>query len=208
MKKLLAGTIICLLAVLFAGACSSTPRVSRISANSQIDLSGYWNDVDVRLVTQSLINDCLNSPQVAEFIRQYSAQHNGRLPACVVGTFRNDSSEHIDTAIITINMETAIVNSGRLAFVAGGDTRDEVRSERQDQQYNASDATAAALGYETGAILLLTGSVRSMVDRAGNRTIRSYFVDAQLTNIETNTRLWMGTNNEIKKEIRQPNVRF
>jgi len=189
-------------------SCSSVPKVTRVSADTRIDLSGYWNDVDVRLVCQSLLDDCLNSPRVAEFIRQYSAQHNGMLPAALVGTFRNDSSEHIDTSIITITMESTIVNSGRLDFVAGGDTRSEIRTERQDQQTNASEATASALGYETGAALLLTGSVKSIVDRAGNRTVRSYFVDAQLTSIETNTRLWMGTNNEIKKEIRQPNARL
>lgn len=197
-----------LLAAVLSGACSGAPRVNRISADTRIDLSGYWNDVDVRIVCESLINDCLNSPRVADFIRQYSAQHNGRLPACLVGTFRNESSEHIDTAIITITMESTIVNSGKLDFVSGGDTRAEIRSERQDQQTYASEETASALGYETGAALLLTGSVKSIVDRAGNRTIRSYFVDAQLTNIENNTRLWMGTNNEIKKDIRQPNARF
>jgi hypothetical protein len=126
----------------------------------------------------------------------------------MVGTFRNESSEHIDTAIISIMIENAIINSGRMTFVAGGDMRQELRDERQDQQINASEATASALGYETGATFLLTGTVRSMVDRAGNRTVRSYFVNAELTNIQTNERLWMGLNDQIKKEIRQPNVRF
>jgi hypothetical protein len=105
-------------------------------------------------------------------------------------------------------MESTIVNSGRLDFVAGGDTRDEIRGERQEQQTYASEDTASALGYETGAALLLTGSVKSIVDRAGNTTVRTYFVNAELTNIETNRRLWMGTNNEIKKVIEQPNSRM
>ena len=190
------------------GACSNMPKVNRVSADKQIDLSGRWNDTDVRMVCESLINDCLSSPNVSRFIQQYSAQHNGQLPACLVGTFKNESSEHIDTMIISVNMESTIVNSGKMDFVAGGDTRAEIRSERQDQQSNASEATAAALGYETGAALLLTGAVRSIVDRAGNMTVRSYFVNAELTNIETNTRLWMGSNNEIKKVIQQPNSRF
>jgi PBP1b-binding outer membrane lipoprotein LpoB len=126
----------------------------------------------------------------------------------MVGTFRNESSEHIDTGIISIIMENNIANSGKLIFVAGGDARQELRDERQDQQVNASEATASSLGYETGAALLLTGTVRSIVERAGNRTVRSYFVNAELTNIQTNERLWMGLNDEIKKEVRQPNIRF
>jgi predicted secreted protein len=105
-------------------------------------------------------------------------------------------------------MESAIVNSGKLDFVAGGNTRAEIRNERQEQQIHASEATASALGYETGAALILTGSVKSMVDRAGNTTVRAYFVNAEMTNIETNTRIWMGNNNEIKKVIRQSNYRL
>ena len=196
--------VILFLAVTLISACSSTPKVDRVDANTQIDLSGRWNDSDVRMVSNTLINDCLNAPRVSQFIDQYKSQHNGKLPACLVGTFKNDSSEHIDTTIISKAMETSIVNSGKMDFVAGGDTLAEIRSERQDQQSNASEDTAAALGNETGAALLLTGSVKSIVDRAGNTTVRSYFVNAELTNVETRTRLWMGDNNEIKKVIKQP----
>ncbi|MCL2373762.1 MAG: penicillin-binding protein activator LpoB [Treponema sp.] len=189
-------------------ACSSAPRVDRVGVDHAIDLSGRWNDFDARQVSDSLINDSLNSPRVAQFIQQYSAQNNGRLPAALVGSFRNESSEHIDTAIISRAMERAIVNSGKMDFVAGGDTRVEIRSERQDQQMFASEETASALANETGAILLLTGSINSIVDRAGNTTVRSYFVSAELTNLETNTRIWMGENSEIRKVIRQPNRRL
>ena len=208
MKKNVAIVLISIFAALILGTCSNMPKVDRVSADTRIDLSGYWNDTDVRLVCESLINDCLASPRVAQFVQQYTSQHGGMMPACLVGTFKNESSEHIDTSIISIIMESTIVNSGKLDFVAGGDTRSEIREERQDQQSNASEATASALGYETGAALLLTGTVRSIVDRAGNITVRSYFVNAEMTSIETNTRLWMGANNEIKKTIRQPNARM
>jgi hypothetical protein len=105
-------------------------------------------------------------------------------------------------------MEIAIVNSGKLEFVAGGDTRQELREERFDQQANASETSASALGNETGANFLLTGSVKAIVDRAGNTSVRSYFVSAELTNIETNTRLWMGENNEIKKVVQQAKAKL
>ena len=206
MKKITIFAVLLLSLGLFL-TCSGNPRVTRIDADTQVDLSGRWNDTDARLVSNSLITDCLNSPRVAQFITEYIAA-NGRLPASLVGTFRNESSEHIDTAILSRAIEAAIVNSGRMDFVAGGDTREELRTERQDQQWNASEESRSALRNETGAILLLTGTVNSMVDQAGRTTVRSYFVTAELTNIETNTRLWIGENNEIKKEIRQPNRRL
>jgi predicted secreted protein len=51
---------------------------------------------------------------------------------------------------------------------------------------------------------MLFGAVRTIVDKAGNQTARTYFVRAELTNVETNARLWMGQNTEIKKIVVQP----
>ena len=141
-------------------------------------------------------------------IQDYSSKNKGALPTVIVGAFRNTSSEHIDTSILSRLMQNAIINSGRLEFVAGGDTRAELRAERQDQQGNASDDTAAALANETGAIFKLNGEVKAMVDRAGNTSVRSYFVSATLTNIETNRIVWAGDNNDIKKVITQPKARL
>jgi len=209
MKEAIANTFFLFLVILALGSCSSSPNVMRVDSLTQVDLTGRWNDTDVRVVCESLLNDCLSSSAVNRFVEQYASQNGGRQPAAIVGAFRNASSERIDTSIISRNMETAIVNSGKLTFVAGGDTRQEIRNERQDQQMgDTSDETAAALGYETGAILMLTGSVNCIVERSGNTTVRAYFVDAQLTNIENNQRIWMGTNNEIKKVIRQSNFRL
>jgi hypothetical protein len=47
-----------------------------------------------------------------------------------------------------------------------------------------------------------------MVERADNIAVRSYFVTAEMTNIETNVILWSETNSEIKKVIRRSNYRF
>jgi len=181
-------------------SCSSGPKVQRVDANTQTDLSGYWNDTDVKIVCKSLIDDCLNSPRVDQAIKA----KKGKTPTVIVGRFKNDSSEHIDTSIISTIMEQTIFNSGKLDFVAGGSTRDELRAERQDQQSNASEATTARLANETGADFMLTGSVKTIVDRAGNQTVRTYFVTAEMTNIETNQRMWIGQNSEIKKIITQP----
>jgi uncharacterized protein (TIGR02722 family) len=208
MKRFYSLAALCAAALLFAGACSSNPKVTRVDAGTQVDLSGYWNDTDVRTVCETLIRDALAAGSVSRFIQDYSSRNGGAAPTVVVGTFRNTSSEHIDTTILSRLMRTAIINSGKLEFVSGGETRDEVRAERQDQQSNASEASAAALGNETGAVFLLSGEVQSMVDKAGNTSTRSYFVFATLTNIETNRILWEGENNDIKKVIRQPKARF
>lgn len=186
--------------LVFLSSCASTnSSVKRVDASTQTDLSGYWNDTDVRIVCEALIKDCLSSPRVDQTIKAMG----GKTPVVLVGKFKNESSEHIDTGIITSTMETVIFNSGKMDFVAGGSTRDELRAERQDQQSNASEASAATLANETGANFMLFGTVKTIVDKAGNQTVRTYFVSAEMTNVTTNQRMWMATNSDIKKIITQ-----
>jgi len=188
------------MAAVLLSACASGPNVSRIDAGTQTDLSGYWNDTDVRIVCKSLIDDCLASPRVDQAIKAM-----GRTPKVIVGRFRNESAEQIDTSIISIIMEQTIFNSGKMDFVATGSVRDDIRAERQDQMSgHTSDNSMSGDGNETGADFMLTGSVKAMVDRAGNRTVRTYFVTAELTNIRTNERMWIGQNSEIKKVVIRP----
>jgi uncharacterized protein (TIGR02722 family) len=180
-------------------SCASGPEVSRVDPNTQKDLSGHWNDTDVKIVCESLVNDCLNSPRVSQAITAL----RGKTPMVLVGTFTNATMDHIDTSIIVSRIETAIFNSGKMDFVAGGSIREKLRAERQDQLYNASEETVASLANETGANFMLFGSVRTIVDKAGNQTVRTYYVSAEMTNIETNQRIWMGENSQIKKVIVQ-----
>jgi uncharacterized protein (TIGR02722 family) len=195
MKKL--SSVLCVLLLL--SACGTT-NVKRIESGTQGDLSGQWNAVDVKIVCEALIKDCLSSQRVNQEI---TARGNKK-PVVIVGRFKNASEEQIDTEIISYTMENVIFNSGKLDFVAGGDTRIELRTERQDQQGNASEETASALGKETGADFMLTGSVRTIVDRDGNRSVRTYYVTAELTSIETNARMWMGQDNSITKVVTRP----
>ena len=194
---------VCIVISLLFFSCATT-SVSRIDAAQQTDISGYWNDTDVRLICNALIEDCITSPRIERF-----AQENKRLPVFIIGRFKNDSSEHIDTSIIVKKMQTAILNSGKAEFVADSTSREEVRAEREDQNMgNASEETAKVLGNETGADFLLQGSVKSMVQKAGNTTVRTYHVSADLINIETNRIIWSGFNDDIKKVIKTSNVKF
>jgi uncharacterized protein (TIGR02722 family) len=203
LKTMVRATAAVFLAFALFASCSSNPKVTRIDAGTQVDLSGLWNDTDVRIVCEDLIRKCLESPRVAQEIGR-----RGGIPTVLVGSFRNESDEHIDTSIISSIMERAIFNSGKLDFVADAGARNELRAERQDQQGYASEETAAALGKEIGADFLLTGSVKTIIDRAGGTATRTYFVSAEMTNIETNARMWMDQNSEIKKYIQTPRAKL
>ncbi len=200
MKTVKILSLLCLTALVVS--CAST-KVERIDAETQTDLSGYWNDTDVRLVANSLVEECVAAPAITNYI-----QNNGELPVVIVGTFSNQSDEHLDTSILSQKFEAALINSGRVEFVADASQRDEIRQERLEQQEWASEETASRLANETGADFMLVGSVKTIVDAIDNEATRTYYVTAELIAIETNRKLWVGENSEIKKFITNPKTRF
>ena len=205
MKKSFFYFLILFIAFTFT-SCESTGNVNvqRVSADTVTDLSGYWNDTDIRLVAEEIINGCLTSPRILE----YPLTHNGALPVVIVGSYRNKSDEHIDTEILTKKLETALVNSGKVEFVASSSERLELREERKDQQINSSEETAKSLGNETAADDMLQGSIKTIVDTDGQTMTRTYYVTTEMIHIENNKKIWMNDNSSIKKVIKRPSVRF
>jgi PBP1b-binding outer membrane lipoprotein LpoB len=174
-----------------------------VDASTQTDLSGYWNNTDVRVVCDSLISSCLDSANVTAITSKL-----GRPPRITIGNFRNQSDEHIDASIIASTMKEAIMESGKATFVASGDTRNQLRAEQQDQAENASDETAVSIGNEKGADFILIGTVKTIVDRAGNTSTRTYFVSAELTDLKTSDILWFKENSDVKKVIKRPGAKL
>ena len=193
MKKLMV-LVLCLTLIV---ACGSSRKVSRVAADTTIDLSGKWNDADARMVSQEMVGDCLSRPWINDFNMDMGAK-----PVVTVGTIRNMSSEHIDTETFTKDFERELLNSGKVRFVAARIDRSEIREERAEQQEYASDETVKRMAEETGADFILQGSIKTIVDQIEGRRVIFYQTDMELVNIESNEKVWIGTK-KIKKDITQ-----
>ncbi|HUI29862.1 MAG TPA: penicillin-binding protein activator LpoB [Candidatus Acidoferrales bacterium] len=178
--------------------CSSSRQVSRVSADTDVDLSGNWNDTDSRLVAEQMISSLTTKPWLDDFTSQ-----NSKKPAVIVGTVRNLSSEHIQTDAFIDDIERELVNSGKVTFVASKKERQEVRQERLDQQTNATEESAKKLAAETGADYMLQGSIKDIVDRVEGKEVKYYQVDMVLVDLQTSEKVWMDTK-KIKKVIDRP----
>lgn len=189
-----------MVAVLLA-ACSGT-SVKRVDSDEVIDLSGQWNDTDSRLVSEEMIQDALSRPWVANFVRK-----KGRAPAVIVGTVVNLSHEHINVRTFVADMERALVNSGRVEFVASKTERGEIREERKDQDLNASEATRKPMGQEFGADFMLKGEINTIVDKSGRKHVIFYQVDLQMISMADNRKVWLGQK-KIKKLVKGGKVRM
>lgn len=195
-----------LFAAVFSGfmmiSCGST-KVSRVDADEVIDLDGYWNESDVRIVCDSLIEECISSSRIAKFEGQ-----QGRAPVVIIDSIRNQSSEHIDTSIVEKKFQTAIINSGVMEFVSSSTERQALREEKADQADHSTYDTAKEMDQETGADFMLKGSVKTIVQSADDKTVRTYYVYAELHDIKTNKIVWMAENDSIKKVIKRQKAKL
>lgn len=195
--------ILILASVLVAFSVSAKTKVQRVNEKKSLDVDGYWNDTDVKTVCSTLIEDCIESPRVAKFEKK-----NGRTPVVIIGKIKNESSERIDTSIVAKRLQTEILNSGVLEFVASKDERDELRDEKADQADHSSVETAKEIDNEQGADFMLQGSVKTIVQKDGKYTARTYDVTVTLIDIETNRIVWQGQDTSIRKLIKNQKVKF
>ncbi len=189
-----------ILSSLLVAGCGT--KVTRIDVDETVDLSGAWNDTDSRLVAEEMIADALSHPWTLNF-----ASQSGRAPVVIVGTVRNLSHEHINMNTFVADMERALVNSGRVEFVASSDERGEIREERTDQDLNASEETRNEAGQETGADFMLKGQINTIVDVEGDKQVRFYQVDLTMISLADNRKVWLGQK-KIKKLVVNAKVRY
>ena len=189
-----------ILSSLLVAGCDT--KVTRIDADETVDLSGSWNDTDSRLVAEEMIADALSHPWTSNF-----AGETGRAPAVIVGTVRNFSHEHINMNTFIADMERALINSGRVEFVASSEERGEIRQERVDQDLNASEETRNEAGQEIGADFMLKGQINTIIDAEDDEQLRYYQVDLNLISLADNRKVWVGQK-KIKKLVENSKVRY
>lgn len=173
-------------------ACSSG-GVKRIDVNEEVALSDRWNDTDSRLVAEEMMTDMLAFP----WFRDYHMEHDSN-PTVIIQNIRNKSHEHIPVDTFINDIKRSLLRAGRVDFVVSGEEREDIRTERADQEMNANPDTAAQFGLEQGAGFALSGSINSIVDSDGDQRVTFYQVDLKLIDMTTNREVWNGQK-KIKK---------
>jgi len=185
------------IAVSFSMAGCASTKVERVAVEKPVDFSGRWNDTDSRLTAQTIITDALSRTWVDDFREQ-----EGRKPVVIVGTIKNQTEEHLNVDVFMKDMERALIDSGKVKFVASKEERGGVREERvaQNQDGFTNPETVTPMVQETGADFMLIGSVNSMKDETGGRYVILYQVNTEMVDLRTNEKVWIGQNH-LKKIV-------
>jgi uncharacterized protein (TIGR02722 family) len=181
--------------------CAPQRVVDRVDPVLVLDYQDRFDEDDAREVSAYLVADALDRP----WIEQWRAAH-GDPPTIIVGDLANDTSDYIDTMLITKALEQDLLNSGRVALVAAADQRDSVRAERRQARDWSRPETVKRMAYELGADMMLVGRIGENVEvsRDRSRRIHYYQVSLELLDVESNRKAWIGTH-EIEKRSRTIN---
>ena len=188
--------------IALAGLSACGQQVTRVETDTVTDLSGNWNDSDSRLVADEMIQDALSRSWLTRFNSE-----NGKPPTVIVGDVRNLSHEHLNTRTFIADMERALINSGEVDFVASSEERQEIRTERMDQDLHATEETRKAMGREIGADFMLKGTINTIIDAISAEQVRFYQVDLTLIDLANNRKVWLGQK-KIKKTIEKSGLRW
>jgi uncharacterized protein (TIGR02722 family) len=190
-------TLIGILAIaLLLASCSSKREVTRIDPNTQIDLSGRWNDTDSKLVAEEMIGDVLSKPWLVRFETANSAR-----PVVIIGDVVNRSHEHISAETFIKDIERAFINSGKVRVVENAQFREKLREELESQQTYASEETRKQLAKELGADFIMFGTINSTVDELGKEKVVNYKTNLEMVDLQSTEKVWIG-DKEIKKYIK------
>jgi uncharacterized protein (TIGR02722 family) len=119
-------------------------------------------------------------------------------PVIAMGRMTNDTSQRIDTDVLTKKIRTVLVNSGRAEittnFTGEDSTSDKVRANRSNSEYDSS--TIAAKGTLVAPNLSLSGKMlqrnlkldTSWFDSRDSRV--EYYLQLTLTNVKTGLSVW------------------
>ena len=177
--------------------CASSTKVQRVETAKVIDLSGSWNDSDATMVSDDIVKDCLSARWIDNFIVDQK-----RNPVVIVGYVKNQTDEHINSAVYVKHLEQALVNSGRVKLVASSEEREQIRGERTDQNKGfSSPETVKKFGREKGADFMMIGRVNTVRDETKGQYVVLYQTNLELVNLESNEKVWIGSK-EIKKFVK------
>lgn len=185
------------LALSVLSACGGKREVTRVDPNTQMDISGRWNDTDSRQVADEMTSDVLSRPWLARF----NEANDGAAPVVIIGAITNKSHEHIPSETFIKDMERAFVNSGKVRVVENAMLREKIREELASQQGNATQESSKALAKELGADYILFGSINSTVDEFKKEKVVAYKVNLELVDLQSTEKVWIG-DKEIKKYIK------
>lgn len=181
-----------------AVGCSSGPKVVRGSEDAGLDQEALSTGLD-RTDLKKMLRENMEALQASALVKRWEQEQR---PSVAVLSMRNETSEHIDSALQALisEVETTLVNAGHVRVISQ-ENQPELVSMVRNQQSDAFDAAhVATLGRQVGVRYFVTGRVNSVDERGKDARRVQYFLFMRVLDAETSDILWQNSA-EITKAL-------
>ena len=159
------------------------PKAVRGSDTPGLDTEAMSTGLDKRDL-EKMLHDNMEALQKAPIIQRWTSEDR---PALAVIPFRNETSEHIDSALDALisDIETTLVNAGHVRVISM-DQQPKLVEEIRRQYSGAFDPSQTAVwGKQIGARYIVTGKVYSTDERQSGERRVQYYMFIQVLDVQT-----------------------
>jgi hypothetical protein len=161
-------------------------KITRLSPDAVVDLSGGFHDADAVALTRTAAQDLLGSR-----LAQERPPHRIRW-----GSLRNRTSLSINPLLFTLRLEGALLRSGKVRVLTCRDEMGDLRDLRSTMATSAPDVCPAAQSQELASTCLLAGSFFSLSEAP----VRRYVLSLEALDPEGDgKKLWVSVKNLDKR---------
>jgi PBP1b-binding outer membrane lipoprotein LpoB len=174
-----------LLLVALAGLGCAGPKAVRGSDTPGLDHAAMGTGLDRRDLSQ-MLRENVESMKTARVVQVWTADNS---PPVTVLPIRNETSEHIDSALgaLISEVETNLINNFPVRVISL-ESQKQLMEEIQRQQHSEGafdPAQVASWGKQLGARYVVTGKVYSTDERAPNARRVQYYLFIRVISVET-----------------------
>jgi hypothetical protein len=172
-----------LLASVALTSVGCTPRAVRGEDVEGLDDQAMGTGLDRRDL-QKLLSENMNALNTASVVERWKSESS---PKLAVYPFRNETSEHIDSALDALisDVETRLINAGHVQVISL-ENQSGLIAEIKKQQGDAYDqAQVAQFGKQLGVKYVVTGKVFTTDERMNKERRVQYYLFMQVLDVET-----------------------
>jgi uncharacterized protein (TIGR02722 family) len=192
------GVVVC--SLLLAAACGGGTRAVRGDDEPGLDYSAMSTGLDKRDL-QKMLNENMETMRHSAVVQRWLAEDR---PPVAVMPIRNETSEHIDSALQALisDIETKLIEWGAVRVISLENQQALLEEIRKQSGAGFDQAQVASFGRQVGAKYLVTGKVYTTDERVGDQRRVQYYMFIQVIGVETGEVFFQNKNAVTKAIVR------
>jgi uncharacterized protein (TIGR02722 family) len=183
-------------AALAATVVGCGPKAVRGSEVAGLDDAAMGTGLD-KADLKRMLDGNLQSLQSSAAVKRWEGEER---PPVAVLTIRNETSEHIDSALDALlsDIESSLINAGHVRVISAQDQPELIEKVRSQQTDAFDQSQIASWGTQVGAKYFVTGKVYTVDERQDGERRVQYFLFMRVLEAATGDILWQNKTSVTK----------